>query len=110
MTAPIPLAAPDGTVYAYACGRCKCPWQDDWIAGVCCTEPRCPACLCCVRDEGLCERCDADARSAFEALACIGMAVAVREYANTTWRPARDEALAALCGVDVETVRGWRSA
>ena len=22
MSAPIPLAAPDGTVYAYACGRC----------------------------------------------------------------------------------------
>ena len=26
MSAPIPLAAPDGTVYAYACGRCRRVW------------------------------------------------------------------------------------
>lgn len=121
MADPIPLRAPDGTVYAYACGRCKCPWQDDWTAGVCCTEPRCPACLCCVRNDGLCERCDADARRAFEALAAIGMAVAVQEYA-AGWGAvfasgvpvdfdvldyvfvARD----ALCGVDVAVVRRWR--
>ena len=26
MSSPIPLSAPDGTVYAYACGRCRRVW------------------------------------------------------------------------------------
>lgn len=123
MTAPIPLAAPDGTVYAWACATCRRvsqPWvvhpqldvlppdaarESRRLAEMCCPD-LCPGCR--VPAGGLCRECRADARRAFEVLAAIGMAVAVREYANTTWRPARDEALAALCGVDVETVRGWR--
>lgn len=77
MTAPIPLAAPDGTVCAWACG----------------------------------EYADARAWIASEATSTVyERRRDVTMLSDPSPRRDRDESVAALCGVDVETVRGWRSA
>lgn len=137
---PIPLSAPDGTVYAYACSRCRRvsqPWvvhpqldvlppdaarESRRLAEMCCPD-LCPGCR--VPAGGLCRECRADARRAFEVLACIGMAACVHRLRSVhddllvarsegRWDVGlelfaeAEDALAALCGVSPETVRGWR--
>jgi hypothetical protein len=73
MSDPIPLSAPDGTVYAYACGRCRClasPPEAEAFAPVgrivelslaratkCCVCP-CGAPVSETSCWGLCEPCD----------------------------------------------------
>lgn len=144
MTAPIPLAAPDGTVYAWACPVCwrvygggrrqRAPDGTTYGAGyqdaeTCCDDSE----VRCVHGWHLfaCRDCLRDGRRAFVMLAAIGMAVSagallLRAYDNacavgdegiqfapstfddlTEAAQAYDEETAALCGVDVETVRGW---
>lgn len=140
MTDPIPLRAPDGTVYAYACGVCRnvaAPFVDMGRRGAesiadgaaesfDAARSCCQSCRTCHvgridSDDGLCMFCAQSGRRAFEALGAIGMAVAVREYGYRCEQEGREAiaygygcedyaepALAALCGVDIETVRMWR--
>lgn len=114
MVDPIPLSAPDGTVMAWACGECRRVYgivrgfpPPEKGARECCAG--CPACRK-WSSGGPCPSCTAAGRRAFEALGAIGMAVAVREYGIAAFDRVTtfEESLAALCGVDVETVRGWR--
>lgn len=108
MTAPIPLADPSGTVreeHVHRCPDCRDTSR--------CTDERCttsrPARLLWGIDRP-CERCaEKRGRHALAILACIGMAVAACGLRSNE-RPGPNRvvhALAALCGVDAETVRGW---
>lgn len=121
MSDPIPLSAPDGTVYAWACGECRRVYgaKDGCDAtGIRYGMPHLSAERCCMKcpcgagmygHGPLCFECRAKARRAFEVLGAVGAAVAVREYGIAAFDrvAAFAEPLAALCGVDVETVRGW---
>lgn len=120
---PIPLSAPDGTVYAWACGECGfAAWpganglsrfvgdESDAsraAAERCCV--RCPACRgeLCEATPRLCFVCVRAGRRAFEALAAIGMAVAVREYGSVDRVAAFAEPLAALCGIVPDRAGRW---
>ena len=129
MADPIPLSAPDGTVYAYACGECSRvvqdrpthpSWQghaaeasvragvarDSHAAAVTC----CQRCGCGARGTTLCDVCEMSARRALRALACIGMASAAYHIDPLAIRvECCCEPIAALCGVSPETVRWWRT-
>lgn len=130
MAEPIPLSAPDGTVYAWACGECRRVLAPDDIDTLDECEAmarahcgQCPSCGLRHGTPGACRQCDKDARRAFKVLACVGMAVAADEYAaaalaaGNAKTPGEDawagawivDCLAALCGVSPETVRGWRT-
>lgn len=122
MADPIPLTDPSGAVRAWACGTCGSTHAphpvsarldstiDDAArasrsaAAVCCIR-----CACGARALGICDDCKRVARLAFAALASIGIAVATLRYAMREWLvpSERDECVATLCGVSVETVRGW---
>ena len=106
MTSPLPLSAPDGTVLAWVCPVCR---RRLWPSA---SPPR----------AGMCDECLIDGMVAFETLACIGIAAATDAAFRAThgfddppysvaWFVVghdRAVALAALCGVTVEMVRGWR--
>ena len=95
------------------------PRGSSWTPCLCAeidkTERPCVVCKARSEAEAECPVCSARGRRAFEVLAAIGMAVAAQQYALAVENGGDgadvehpDEALAALCGVDVETVRGWR--
>ncbi|MCC6649111.1 MAG: hypothetical protein IT374_26520 [Polyangiaceae bacterium] len=133
MADPIPLSAPDGTVYAWACGVCRnvaAPFVDMGRRGpesiadgaaesLDAARSCCQSCRTCHvaridSDDGLCMFCAQSGRRAFEALGAIGFIFVVHRYAlavhDNIARPhgiVMDEEIAALCGVDVETVRRW---
>lgn len=139
MTTPIPLTDPDGVVRAWACGTCGQIDAIENGARTCCRDCLVCLGRLCLADDTICSYCCAVGRRAFEVLAAIGMAVAARAYGDArAWKAAdattrayeadrrswpirntaaadpglaenRDASLAALCGVDAETVRRWRS-